>query len=132
MFSQFHNHQKYSPFRKRHFWKLGTSAGLQKIGICQNELKFYVTVDRIVCSSYQTDLAWNYRAKYWSVQSFYFWKTGRFFFETQKMFERNALFVEKIWNMKWNDFDCSSMWCVSLIWSKCQELKMRDNMLPLN
>ena len=47
-------------------------AGLEVHGFLGFELKFYVTVYRIVRSSYQTDLAWNYRAKYWSVQSFYF------------------------------------------------------------
>ena len=54
---------------------------------CQKrfEPQFYVTVYRIVRSSYQTDLAWNYRAKYWSVQSFYFWKTERFFLELKKL-----------------------------------------------
>ena len=42
-------------------------AGLEVHGYLGLELKFYVTVYRIVRSSYQTDLAWNYRAKYWSV-----------------------------------------------------------------
>ena len=128
MFSQFHNHQKYSPFRKRHFWKLGTSAGLQKIGICQNELKFYVTVYRIVRSSYQTDLAWNYRAKYWSVQSFYFLKNWKIFLWNLK----TAFLFEKI--KIWNEMILIVAQCgvFSLIWSKCQELKMRHNMLPLN
>ena len=42
-----------SPFRKRHFLK----AGLEVHGFLGFELKFYVTVDRIIRSSYQTDLA---------------------------------------------------------------------------
>ena len=45
---------------------------------------------------------------------------------------KNCISFWKNKNMKWNDFDCSLMWCVSLIWSKCQELKMRHNMLPLD
>ena len=53
-------------------------AGLEVHGFLGFELKFYVTVYRIVRSSYQTDLAWNYRAKYWSVQSFYFEKLKDF------------------------------------------------------
>ena len=62
-----------------------------------------------------------------------FWKTERFFFETQKMFERNAFFVEKNFKI-WNEMILIVAQCgvFSLIWSKCQELKMRDNMLPLN
>ena len=122
-----------SSFRKRHFWKLGTSAGLQKIGICQNELKFYVTVDRIIVP--------HIRLIQLEIIELNIGQSNLSTFEKLKDFSLKLKKCISCWknkNMKWNDFDCSSMWCVlsylikmSRIKNETQHATFRLKMNPL-
>ena len=103
-------------------------ARLEVYGFFGFELKFYVTVDRIIRSSYQTDLAWNYRAKCLPVQSFCL-------ISFLKNHSIDFSFKLKTAFKKWNEMILvvSLMWCAFLIWlRKCQELKINHIMLTQN
>ena len=120
-----------SSFRKRHFWKLGTSAGLQKI---RNLPKW------TYCLKYD-----GLRQSISNIEPIQPGIIGRIFvspiFLLKFFLKKSSINWEIfLWNYKlhfkkWNEMILvvSLMWCVFLIWlRKCQELKMNHIMLAQN